>query len=548
MKKFYKFLVCSLFCMIAVFTLSACDASNVTYSVRVEDGYVQWQAEGDNSWNNIMSVDDLIDEIGDDIRGATGNVGADGKQVEFQKSETHIQWRYVGDNNWTDLIALSDLDGDKGDEGDQGQRGSFNFFGTTYYGRTADFSEYSETGISAFYKGDTYTNTITGDYYVYDGEDWDFTYKIGLYSVNVSTFAELGLAVMDDVCYEIHITADITIAEDVILPSEKLLVLNSGVTLTIAEGTTVGLEGEIDDTLGTVVLNGTVANVWRDSNNNPYCYVGTLVENQTYDTTMTFADYDDGADIAFVNCTFNMASLSDRAVSSARIMGNLSFINCTFNSNYNPDLDTNENSGGNKCIYLTSFDSLNILGCTFEGVVSKGPAASASYILDLNVISCDVSEINIIDNEFNATGYNDSSAIAISIKARRCGLTDEDNPSTIVAKDGTTLPSTAATIETVKIIGNTFTEDNDDVYIGTNTKKYYDADGNIVTKSNAPENAVGVVNLTTGAFDVVVSNNTTDVNVYERYRYSTNKGSSETLVPILVEAQTSETFGNKPAI
>ena len=40
--------------------------------------------------------------------------GADGREVEFQKTSTAVQWRYVGDASWTTLFLLSDVQGDPG--------------------------------------------------------------------------------------------------------------------------------------------------------------------------------------------------------------------------------------------------------------------------------------------------------------------------------------------------------------------------------------------------------------------------------------------------
>lgn len=37
--------------------------------------------------------------------------GADGREVEFQKTSTAVQWRYVGDTTWTTLYLLSDVQG-----------------------------------------------------------------------------------------------------------------------------------------------------------------------------------------------------------------------------------------------------------------------------------------------------------------------------------------------------------------------------------------------------------------------------------------------------
>ena len=56
-------------------------------------------------------------------KGDQGLPGADGREVEFRKSETHIQWRYVTDDDsdeWKDLIALENLEGAKGDAGNDG--------------------------------------------------------------------------------------------------------------------------------------------------------------------------------------------------------------------------------------------------------------------------------------------------------------------------------------------------------------------------------------------------------------------------------------------
>lgn len=44
-------------------------------------------------------------------------IGPSGKNVEFQKSETHLQWRVVGEVSWNNLVALNDLKGDKGEDG-----------------------------------------------------------------------------------------------------------------------------------------------------------------------------------------------------------------------------------------------------------------------------------------------------------------------------------------------------------------------------------------------------------------------------------------------
>ena len=49
-------------------------------------------------------------------KGEKGQDGIDGREVEFNVTDTHIQWRYVSDdpenqNEWQDLVALSELTG-----------------------------------------------------------------------------------------------------------------------------------------------------------------------------------------------------------------------------------------------------------------------------------------------------------------------------------------------------------------------------------------------------------------------------------------------------
>lgn len=65
--------------------------------------------------------------------------GADGREIELQKTQTHIQWRYVGTEEWFDLVSLDDLSfkysdfspeqlqalkGAKGDKGNPGANGT----------------------------------------------------------------------------------------------------------------------------------------------------------------------------------------------------------------------------------------------------------------------------------------------------------------------------------------------------------------------------------------------------------------------------------------
>ena len=69
-------------------------------SLQVSDGYIQWQYVGDASWTNLISLGTL-----------TGQDGIDGREVNFQVSDGYIQWQYVGDTSWTNLIEISTLTG-----------------------------------------------------------------------------------------------------------------------------------------------------------------------------------------------------------------------------------------------------------------------------------------------------------------------------------------------------------------------------------------------------------------------------------------------------
>ncbi len=127
--------------------------------LNVSSTHIQWRYEGDAEWTDLIALDDLKTGVKGDKgdtgaqgekgdkgdkgdtgatgaqgiqgekgekgdKGDTGLAGADGKQVEFNVTETHIQWRYEGETNWTDLIALSELKGSKGDKGDTGATGA----------------------------------------------------------------------------------------------------------------------------------------------------------------------------------------------------------------------------------------------------------------------------------------------------------------------------------------------------------------------------------------------------------------------------------------
>lgn len=129
-KKFLTFILSICLIIPAMFTLSACSTTeDDNVQIRVQDGYVQWSSDN-SDWQNVITIDEILDAIGDDItgpqgqqgeQGLQGEQGVAGKQVEFNVSATHIQWRYVGDSAWNNLIALESIKGEKGDDGDDGQ-------------------------------------------------------------------------------------------------------------------------------------------------------------------------------------------------------------------------------------------------------------------------------------------------------------------------------------------------------------------------------------------------------------------------------------------
>lgn len=53
---------------------------------------------------------------------AGGGAGS-GREVELQVGSGYIQWRYKGEESWNNLISIDSLKGGKGDKGEQGPQG-----------------------------------------------------------------------------------------------------------------------------------------------------------------------------------------------------------------------------------------------------------------------------------------------------------------------------------------------------------------------------------------------------------------------------------------
>lgn len=153
-KKFLSFILALCLIIPATFMFTACSTTeDDNVQIRVQDGYVQWSSD-DSDWKNVITIDEILDAIGDDItgpqgeqgqqgiQGPQGEQGVAGKQVEFNVSTTHIQWRYVGDSTWNNLIALEDIKGEQGDDGDDGKDASVVEYTITYdYNNQLDMSE-----------------------------------------------------------------------------------------------------------------------------------------------------------------------------------------------------------------------------------------------------------------------------------------------------------------------------------------------------------------------------------------------------------------------
>ena len=113
MKKWLRNALCTLGFIGVGFGLSACttsDLDNIEFRYNEESGYVQYYVDSEGKWQNIITKDELLSYIGEDIKGKDG---IDGREVEFRVTDTEIQWRYVDSNSsWTKLMDIEDLKGE----------------------------------------------------------------------------------------------------------------------------------------------------------------------------------------------------------------------------------------------------------------------------------------------------------------------------------------------------------------------------------------------------------------------------------------------------
>lgn len=83
---------------------------------------IQWKHDGDQAWTNLVYLSEIKGEDGTTPAiGGNGNwfikdvdtgvkaQGKDGRSLEIRKGQTHIQWRVAGDDTWTNLIQIDEL-------------------------------------------------------------------------------------------------------------------------------------------------------------------------------------------------------------------------------------------------------------------------------------------------------------------------------------------------------------------------------------------------------------------------------------------------------
>ena len=169
MKGLWKNLLLCGLVIVAPLGLAGCMGEE-NIDLRVSDGYIQWSSD-DGSWDDLISVEDLLDSLGEDIKGEQGIQGVAGKQVEFKVSSTHIQWRYVGDSTWKDLISLEEIKGDKGADGKDGEDLTAEKVTVTFeYTLHKYFSDYEEKIVQAF--REKYTNGSRYNNEIINKGDW----------------------------------------------------------------------------------------------------------------------------------------------------------------------------------------------------------------------------------------------------------------------------------------------------------------------------------------------------------------------------------------
>ena len=95
------------------------DKISNTLEVRNNGDAIQWRADSQDSWNDLVKLTELKGADGQDgANGKNGVGGTNSKNVEIRKEASYIQWRYAG-GSWKNLVALSSLVGSSGQNGEK---------------------------------------------------------------------------------------------------------------------------------------------------------------------------------------------------------------------------------------------------------------------------------------------------------------------------------------------------------------------------------------------------------------------------------------------
>ena len=95
------------------------DKISNTLEVRNNGEAIQWRADSQDSWNDLVKLTELKGADGQDgANGKNGVGGTNSKNVEIRKEASYIQWRYAG-GSWKNLVALSSLVGSSGQNGEK---------------------------------------------------------------------------------------------------------------------------------------------------------------------------------------------------------------------------------------------------------------------------------------------------------------------------------------------------------------------------------------------------------------------------------------------
>ena len=92
---------------VAVELLKGMDGKEV--SLRKTETSLQWQL-GDQGWNDLLQLSEIKGEQGiQGIQGIQGEKGDKGDSVSLRLIETAIQWQREGDDTWQDLITVDKI-------------------------------------------------------------------------------------------------------------------------------------------------------------------------------------------------------------------------------------------------------------------------------------------------------------------------------------------------------------------------------------------------------------------------------------------------------